>query len=199
MAKKNFRRKEDFVSKSYDDMFSYLGKNKRYIYSILIIFTISFFIGYFFPIFFVEEIKEFIKILLVQTEGLGGFALVGFIFKNNILVSLSSILFGLFFGIIPIFTCIVNGYVLGFVASFAVSQEGILVLWKLFPHGIFEIPAVIISLALGLKLGLFIFNKNFKKEFKSELKNMALVFIFVIFPLLVIAAIIEGILVGLAA
>ena len=75
----------------------------------------------------------------------------------------------------------------------AVSLEGILTLWKLFPHGIFEIPAVIISLGLGLRLGITLMFKT--KKFKKESFSSLLVFLLVVTPLLIIAAIIEGFLV----
>lgn len=198
MANKNKSKKQiGFFKENYRAAFNYIGDMRNYIYIILILFILCFFIGYFFPIFFVDTIKQFIKNLALQTKDLRGTSLIIFIFKNNFLVSLSSIVFGLILGIIPLIITIINGYVLGFVASFAVSQEGISILWRLFPHGIFEIPAIILSLALGLKLGLSIFDKDFKMEFKSNLENILRVFILVIFPLLVIAAIIEGILVGL--
>jgi len=67
-----------------------------------------------------------------------------------------------------------------------------LTLWKLFPHGIFELPAVFISLALGMKLGTFIFQKKKMNSFKDYLWNSFRIFIFVVIPLLVIAAFIEG-------
>ena len=89
---------------------------------------------------------------------------------------------------------------LGFVAKKTVAFEGFSILFRLIPHGIFEIPALIISLALGLKLGMFLFiykEKNKGKEFLTWLKSSIKVFIFVIIPLLVIAGIIEGILIFL--
>ena len=89
-------------------------------------------------------------------------------------------------------TSIVNGYILGFVMLKSVQANGALVLWKLLPHGIFELPALFISLGLGVKLGAFIFKKNKIKTLKIYLFESARVFVFVILPLLFIAAIIEG-------
>jgi stage II sporulation protein M len=62
-----------------------------------------------------------------------------------------------FFAITPLVVLVVNGYVLGFVANKSVGSQGILVLWRLMPHGIFEIPAIIISIAVGIRLGMFLF------------------------------------------
>ncbi len=104
---------------------------------------------------------------------------------------------GIFLGFVPLVVAVVNGYVLGFVASKTVAVEGWLILWRLLPHGIFEIPAVLISIALGLKLGSFLFTSKNKgwKEFWKWIKDVVRVFIFVIIPLLVIAGIIEGLLI----
>lgn len=197
MIVKKIIKKENFLKENYNEVFGFIKKSKNYIYTITILFIASFFIGYFFPVFFSEEIKNFIKDLLERTENLKGFELILFILGNNFLVSFSSIAFGLIFGIMPVITSVVNGYVLGFVAGFAVSQEGILVLWRLFPHGVFELPAIILSLALGLRLGMSFFNKSPKKEFKYCLKNSLRTFVFLIIPLLIMAAIIEGSLIGL--
>ena len=67
-----------------------------------------------------------------------------------------------------------------------------MVLWRIFPHGIFELPAVFISLGLGLKLGTFIFQRNKLKAFAEFFWNSLRVFLFIVLPLLIIAAIIEG-------
>ena len=96
------------------------------------------------------------------------------------------------FGIFPFFIAIYNGYVLGYVLKLVVGKIGFLEIWKLFPHGIFELPAVFISLGLGIKLGASLFAKNSDKEFLRRLKNSARVFFFIVLPLLVIAAVIEG-------
>ena len=112
-----------------------------------------------------------------------------FITSNNIQVSFFSMILGILFGIIPTLTLIVNGYVLGFVINKSIASEGIFIIWRLFPHGIFELPAVLISISLGIKLGTDL--KNFRKNIKSSL----ITFILVVVPLLVIAGIIESLLV----
>ncbi|HJX50295.1 MAG TPA: stage II sporulation protein M, partial [Candidatus Nanoarchaeia archaeon] len=69
------------------------------------------------------------------------------------------------------------------------------VLLRLLPHGIFEFPAIILALATGIRLGLFWFSDNKKKEFVKRVEGSLRVFLFVILPLLIIAAIIEGFLI----
>ena len=155
-------------------------------------------IGFFFPYFFEAEILKIIEELLAKTKDLGTFDLISFIITNNIQSAFFGMIFGVFFGVISLIVVVVNGYVLGFVASRTVGTEGLLILWRLLPHGILELFAVIVSLAIGLKLGMFLFTYNGKdkrKEFLKWIKDAIRVFVFIIIPLLVIAGIIEGVLI----
>jgi len=94
-----------------------------------------------------------------------------------------------------LFSSIGNGYVVGFVLSKSVLDSGFSVIFNLFPHGIFELPAVFISLGMGLKLGFTFFQNNWKKKILKNLLNSLRVFVLIVFPLLIIAAIIESILI----
>ena len=115
-----------------------------------------------------------------------------FIFLNNAQSSFMGIVLGVLLGIFPVIATIANGFILGFVASLSVDSEGFFVLWRIFPHGIFELPAIFISFGLGLKTGTFVFQKKKFESFKNYLYNSLKVFLFIIIPLLIIAAIIEG-------
>jgi stage II sporulation protein M len=136
--------------------------------------------------------------LVGSLEGLSTIEIIGFILFNNIKASIFALLLGIGFGVFPIITGIVNGYLLGFVAREAAGIEGIGVLWRLAPHGIFELPAVLFSIGMGMKVGFTLFSVKKKKEFKRNIKESLRFFVFVVIPLLVIAAIIEGILVSLS-
>ena len=118
--------------------------------------------------------------------------MIRFIFFNNVQSAFFGMIFGVLLGLFPVIFAITNGYVLGFVASVSVNAEGILILLRLFPHGIFELPAIFISLGLGLKIMTFIFEKNKLKTLKIYTKNSLRTFLFIIIPLLIIAAVIEG-------
>lgn len=87
--------------------------------------------------------------------------------------SFLGVILGLVLGIFPIIFAIVNGYVLGFVASITVESEGLFVLWRLLPHGIFELPAIFISLGLGLKFGIN-FLINIQKNYLKDIPFLAL-------------------------
>lgn len=176
---------------------NYIKESRNFIYSIIGIFVIFTLVGFFVPLpeSVTEKILKFIQDIFEKTQGMNQVELTKFIFLNNLKSSFLGMVLGFILGIYPILVAVVNGGLLGFVASFSVAEEGFGVLWRLFPHGIFELPAVFISLGLGLKLGTFIFKKNKLKSFEEYFWNSLRVFLFFILPLLVLAAIIEGILV----
>ena len=200
MAEKKgvWKRLNEFIYRNFKLGLEYLKEVRNYVwFSLALFFGLGVF-GFLFPVFFEVQILNLIKELLEQTKGLGAFGLIRFIFMNNLKSSFFALALGIFFGLVPFVVLLVNGYVLGFVASKSVAVEGVSVLWRLLPHGIFEIPAVMISIGLGIRLGLFLFifkGENKKKEFFCWLLNSLRVFVFIVIPLLVIAAIIEGFLI----
>jgi len=180
--------------KEYKQSWNYLKESKNFIYAIIIIFFIFALISFFVPApdSIKEQILNFIKELLEQTKNMSHQELIKFIFLNNLQASFFGMVFGIFLGIISVMFAVVNGYLLGFVALISVKSEGALILWRLLPHGIFELPAIFISLGLGLRLGTFIFQKKKSKSVKEFFWNSLRVFLFIVIPLLIIASIIEA-------
>jgi len=194
--KKEMRIEGGFFKRNYVLSWKYLKKCRNHILFIILIFLLSAIIGlYFQPAIIVDWIREFVEELLARTEGLNWWQMIVFILNNNLRSSFFGMIFGLALGVFPVITAFANGYILGFVSQRTVTTEGLSVLWRLLPHGIFELPAVIMSLALGTKLGLFWFSKERKKEFLIRVQESLRVFLFIIIPLLIIAAIIEGLLI----
>jgi len=182
----------------YKKSFDYICKSKKFIFSVVAIFFFFSLIGFFVPLPEVlsKELILMLKKLLGNIEGLSTFGIIKYIFLNNIQSSFFGLFFGFFLGIIPVLVVLVNGFILGFVARIAVNADGIFALWKVFPHGIFELPAVFISLGLGVKFGTFIFRKKIFETFKIYFWNSLRVFVLIVIPLLIIAAIIEGCLIS---
>jgi len=194
-------RKQKFnLIEEYKKSWKYITESKKFIFSIIVVFFVFALIGFLFPVpeFLYNEILEFIREILEATENLSQNELIWFIISNNVQSSFLGMLFGFIYGIFPLIIAIANGYVLGFVSSMSVESVGIASLGKIIPHGIFELPAIFISLGLGLKFGTFAFQKNKAKSFKNYLINSLRIFFLVIIPLLIIAGIIEGTLIFLA-
>lgn len=188
------RQKKEYFKKSYKEVWGYLKECKNYILFAIWLFVLFILIGFFVPA--PEEIskliQEFINDLLEETTGLNLWQMIWFIFKNNFISSSIGLLFGVILGIFPMLSAVANGYILGFVSKFVVDEVGYLSLWRMLPHGIFELPAVMISLGLGIKFGMFVFSKKPGKEFARRCALSLKTFLFIILPLLIIAAIIEG-------
>jgi stage II sporulation protein M len=201
MVKRKVKKKRinEFFYGNFVEGLKYIKEIKNYVWFAFIVFLVFGLIGFLFPVFFEAEILELIKGLIAETEGMGGLELIRFIFANNLQGGFFMMMLGIVFGIFSFVALVLNGYVLGFVANMSASSAGILILWRLLPHGIFEIPAVMISAGLGLKLGSFLITyrgSHKLREFGKWLKNSLKVFVFIVIPLLVIAALIEGFLIA---
>jgi len=195
--KRGKTKKQNFdLKKEYKQCWDFIKKSKYFIWSIVIVFFAFAFIGYFVPApdYLSESIMRFLEELIEKTQGMSSGQLISFIFLNNLESSFIGMVLGVFFGFFSILFALFNGYVLGFVSAMAVKAENIFVLLRLLPHGVFELPAIFLSLGLGIKLGSFVFKKNKLEAFKEYFSNCIKVFLLVIIPLLVLASIIEGLL-----
>lgn len=192
--KNKIRKKKNFLVENYSKSWDYLKKTKIFIWIIIALFFAFVLIGFVLPISdnFKGFILDYIQRILEETSGMSFFELIVFIFLNNIKSAFFGMLLGIFVGIFPIIVTLVNGYFLGYVSYIAVKANGAISLLSLLPHGIFELPAIFIALGLGLKFGTFMFQKNPDVSFKEFFINSIRVFIFIVLPLLIIAAIIEG-------
>lgn len=179
MAKKRENTEDNFIYSHFKKALEDLHDIKPYFWFSFSLFLIISIIGFFLPIFFEEKILEILENLVSKTEGLGLIDLIAFIIANNIMSSFFSLILGVFLGVFPIGVIIINAYILGFVANKTVAVEGFLVLWRLLPHGIFEIPAILISISLGIRLG-FLLMYNCLKDYNEKIKNFHLVLIMAI-------------------
>ena len=117
---------------------------------------------------------------------------------NNWRAMLVSALYGLLpFVFLPLISLLTNGLMLG--VMFGIYQANGLSLATLLdglvPHGIFELPALIFSVACGIRLcknmGLIVLNNPEKMPFLELAEELLRVLIFVIAPLTMAAAFIE--------
>ncbi len=98
--------------------------------------------------------------------------------------------------VIPIVILFANGFIFGFVSKLTLTKNlGILIFIEgVLPHSIFEFPAFLISAAMGIRTGIIIFGtrKDRMKNLILHLKELAIIYLLVIIPLLVIAAFVEA-------
>lgn len=192
MAKKS--NKKFSLKKEYKKSWKFIKESRNFIYAVIGIFMLFILLGFFVhvPESLSQQILQFFEEILEKTKDMSQLELTGFIFLNNLKSSFFGMIFGILLGIYPIITAIANGYVVGFVSEMSVQKSGFLSLLGLLPHGIFELPALFISLGLGLKLGSFVFQKKRRKAFNDYLSNSIRTFILIVIPLLIFAAIIEA-------
>ncbi|HDN68774.1 MAG TPA: hypothetical protein ENG23_04265 [Methanomicrobia archaeon] len=110
------------------------------------------------------------------------------IFLNNAFTCFIDILLGPLLGLFPLFSAFLNGGLIGWFAQ----EEGLFVLLAIVPHGIFEIPALLLSAAIGLRLGREVLRRRAERRLKRELQTGLRVFLRLVLPLLFVAALIES-------
>lgn len=125
-----------------------------------------------------------------------------FIVWNNVIKSVLVIWLGLAFGILPVLFLLLNGLAIGFVVENN-AQSGAnvaeLIVKGLLPHGIIELPALLIACAYGLQLGGLVWNALFRPAGKragaekwKEILKAAVGATVWITVLLILAALIES-------
>jgi stage II sporulation protein M len=118
------------------------------------------------------------------------------IFLNNALKTLVVIVGGTLFGLVPVIFLFVNGAALGFVLYLSIGQRGFYQsLLAILPHGVLELPAVLLGTSIGLMLGGYVVKKlsgAAETKIGRELVRAMKFFLTAIVPLLAIAALVEA-------
>lgn len=127
-----------------------------------------------------------------------------FILLNNVIKSIFFVFIGAFFAIVPLFVLVVNGMILGYVVLHPAQDlsSWVIVLKGILPHGIIELPAIVLACAYGIRLGslmlkgLFsLMNEEKRTKVGLDLKHylkMTLPLMIVLTVSLFVAAIIES-------
>ncbi len=173
--KKQIKNKK--IEYSYRGALNYIKESRVEIFAIIGLFFAMALIGFFNSEQF-SFFDELLRKILEKSRDLKGFDLISFIFWNNLQSSFLGMTLGIFLGIFPVWGAILNGAVLGYVFGNAYEATGILEFWKILPHGVFELPAVFISLGLGLRLGIYlapIFVKAFYSHYWKKNKAVSLI------------------------
>lgn len=175
----------------------YLKDLRKEIGIVSLLFLLSAAIGYVVAIMHPEVVMQSLEELegLVDLlKNLSPLEIMFLIFLNNSIKSLFVLVLGVFFGVVPLLFIAYNGYFLGIFSHKILMEQSLLYLaGGLLPHGIIEIPMVVISAAVGIRLGLKVI-AAFKGEsvsLKEEMLTGIKFFFYWIMPLLFIAAVVE--------
>ncbi len=123
------------------------------------------------------------------------FSLMSFIFLNNALKAALVVILGIFIGIFPVFFLFVNGLVIGSVIFEAQEMAGWqFVAYAILPHGVIEIPAILLASALGLRIGAEALNRITHKNsrIRANIKRGLRLLLTRIIPALLAAAFVEA-------
>ncbi|MCX8206492.1 MAG: stage II sporulation protein M [Methanothrix sp.] len=123
------------------------------------------------------------------------------IFAKNLLACAMAVLLGVGAGIVPMLVAISNGVLVGMVSYQVLQKEGVLYLLAgILPHGIVELPAVLMSIAIGLRLGhIFIMTMiDGDGDLGEEARTAISFLMYRVAPLLFVAAVIETFITPLA-
>ena len=170
---------------------------KRWIFIATGIFGVGLALGLAKPSAIAGLITEEIALLEELGASITPFSILtlGFIFLKNAVALLASFFLSPILCLVPILSLTMNGWLLSFVAASVAQEESVgFVLAGLLPHGIIELPALIMAQAAALSFGTTVMLAPFIKErrklllpnFKKNLK-----YLLIALALLVPAAIIE--------
>jgi stage II sporulation protein M len=168
---------------------------KPYILILALIFAASFLAGTLAPAPLRKGATETFRYFADSFQGLSGGTLFFYILSHNLLASILVLFSGVLIGIIPVLAIGSNGFILGVlyrqVAEMLGYSQAAL---KVLPHGVFEIPALLIAASYGLWLGVMVVWRMRGKEstpLRFHIGNACRQYLAVVFPLLIVAAGIE--------
>ena len=193
---------------TFKPLLQHFKEMKHYFIVVVLVFGVSFYLGW-------SNSEQFSHFLKDQLEGLKSISqslsnkdnpqlwFFFIIFLNNAVKSVAIIFLGLPLGILPLFMLVANGMILGYVLSLQTHESTLSIVLKgILPHGIIEIPVILLACAYGLKLGMLVWksaaqifvpvsNRTGSLELKKVL-SLTKPLIVVIVVLLLFAAIIES-------
>ena len=167
---------------------------RRWFFAIAIIFLFGVISGILIRVItpnFLDTFRDIVKDIVGDTLTFDASLMIR-IFVNNITAAFVMMFGGIVLGLIPFFAILFNGFVIGYVvtaslltASMGTLESVYLTFSTIIPHGIFEIPAILFSAALGLRFGIEWMQQNntntrgmiFRKNFISALACVPLLVI----------------------
>ncbi|MCG0274748.1 MAG: stage II sporulation protein M [Thermosediminibacteraceae bacterium] len=118
------------------------------------------------------------------------------IFQNNARALLIMIFGGIILGLVPLFALLFNGFIVGLVLSlnFYSGKSLSFFLAAMLPHGVLELPAILVGAAFGLKTGAELLLPRGESRLgvlKKNLKEGAFA-LCILIPALFVAALVEA-------
>lgn len=181
---------------SFKDDLAYLKSIRVFICITVLVFSVAAVMGYFaaaadseLAANWMKELEMFKWILSLHP-----LLIMLAIFLKNFIACAMSVLLGLGFGLVPLLVLTSNGFMIGVVSYTIIQKQGVLYLLAgIVPHGIIELPTILLGISLGFRLGyllaLIILGEkvDLARETRIAVHFLARWFL----PLLFLAAVIE--------
>ena len=168
---------------------------KPYILILTLIFTAAFLAGMLAPSSTRQQMTDAFQVVADNYRGLAGGKLFFTLLLHNVMATIFLLISGVIVGIIPAFAIGANGFILGVVYRQTSEMVGYSkAALKVLPHGVFELPALLIAASYGLWLGVTIVLRMRGKEsmlLRSHVEHAFRRYFTIVFPLLIVAAGIE--------
>jgi stage II sporulation protein M len=182
---------------------SFRGKSRFLVFSVILFFVgvvVGYIIFWHDPSLIFKNIERFLGNILKIGKAIEDHSklyVIGLIFQNNIKALILIIFGGVVFGLVPLFSILFNGFAVGLVLAISIYQGQSITFFlaAMLPHGILELPAVLMGGAFGLKTGFdLIFPKKLPRLglLKENLSKSVLA-LGILVPVLFIAAGIEAV------
>jgi stage II sporulation protein M len=141
-----------------------------------------------------QLLELFREAILGQVLDSSAPVLAATLFLNNLQACVIMFFGGASFGLLTALVIISNGVIIGSVVELVRQQQGgLYIAAALVPHGIFEIPAFIISGTLGFLLAWSLWNEwNGKADAAADATRMGRTFLLYVLPLVFLAAVTEA-------
>lgn len=145
------------------------------------------------------EIRNAMPEEIFETET--GLPMAAALFKNNIIACLVSVVTGFVpFLFLPAISLCMNAAILGLLGGvYQVNNMSVvgMYVFGILPHGIFEFPALLLSMAMGLRICYCLVKRICEGKYnrgavKTAVAGSLRTFLLVVIPLLLFAAIIEA-------
>lgn len=156
-------------------------------------FAFSMFAGYYLGDSISLELLEEVMGSLPDLEGFDLVQIFFFIVFNNVTKTFFWMILGVMGGLPPLFFAVLNGFFIGhFSYNVALDYSLGFIAAALIPHGVIEIPTILLSSAAGMGLGYALINRlRGNGSLKEEFGKALLLYFTKILPLLILAAVLE--------
>ncbi|RPI97352.1 MAG: stage II sporulation protein M [Chloroflexi bacterium] len=165
---------------------------------VALLFTLTLLAGAAIAVALPHETQQIMELVGAEFSGFrdqSSFELMFRLFLHNALICAIMVALGLAFGLITLLIVADNGLVIGLIGTYTAGKAGLLfTIAAIMPHGVIELPAMVLSAAIGLYLGYSVLQSLFRRpvDVVKELKDGASMFVFWVLPFLLIAAFIES-------